>query len=87
MTYLAPSDSELTLACWAINAVGRQDIPCLIHIIPASKFFCFVFILEQAKEYHLKSQIFETDSYLVLKRIIPFIYNAYRIIIYNILGK
>lgn len=38
MTYLAPSDSELTLACWASNAVGRQEIPCLIHIIPASKF-------------------------------------------------
>lgn len=37
MTYLAPTDSELTLACWASNAVGRQDIPCLIHIIPASK--------------------------------------------------
>ncbi|XP_055324550.1 B-cell receptor CD22 [Sitodiplosis mosellana] len=35
MTYLAPSDSELTLACWASNAVGRQEIPCLIHIIPA----------------------------------------------------
>lgn len=39
MTYLAPTDSELTLACWASNAVGRQEIPCLIHIIPASKWF------------------------------------------------
>lgn len=38
MTYLAPADSELTLACWASNSVGRQEIPCLIHIIPASKF-------------------------------------------------
>lgn len=37
MTYLAPTDSELTLACWASNGVGRQDIPCLIHIVPASK--------------------------------------------------
>lgn len=37
MTYLAPTDSELTLACWASNAVGRQEIPCLIHIVPASK--------------------------------------------------
>lgn len=37
MIYLAPSDSEITLACWASNVVGRQDIPCLIHIIPASK--------------------------------------------------
>lgn len=37
MTYLAPTDSELTLACWASNAVGRQEIPCLIHIVPASE--------------------------------------------------
>lgn len=37
MTYLAPTDSELTLACWASNGVGRQEIPCLIHIVPASK--------------------------------------------------
>lgn len=38
MTYLAPSDSELTLACWASNVIGRQKMPCLIHIIPASKY-------------------------------------------------
>lgn len=36
MTYLPQSDAELvTLACWAINAVGRQTQPCLIHILPA----------------------------------------------------
>uniref|UniRef100_A0A182MVH6 Ig-like domain-containing protein n=1 Tax=Anopheles culicifacies TaxID=139723 RepID=A0A182MVH6_9DIPT len=36
MTYLPQSDSELvTLACWAINNVGRQTVPCLIHILPA----------------------------------------------------
>lgn len=39
MTYLPQSDAELvTLACWAINAVGRQTQPCLIHILPASKY-------------------------------------------------
>lgn len=42
MTYLAPTDSELTLACWASNAVGRQEVPCLIHIIPASKWLKFL---------------------------------------------
>uniref|UniRef100_A0A182THQ7 Ig-like domain-containing protein n=1 Tax=Anopheles melas TaxID=34690 RepID=A0A182THQ7_9DIPT len=37
MTYLPQSDSELvTLACWAINNVGRQTVPCLIHILPAT---------------------------------------------------
>ncbi|XP_049532118.1 hemicentin-2 isoform X2 [Anopheles darlingi] len=37
MTYLPQSDSELvTLACWAINNVGRQTVPCLIHILPAN---------------------------------------------------
>uniref|UniRef100_A0AAG5CS19 Ig-like domain-containing protein n=1 Tax=Anopheles atroparvus TaxID=41427 RepID=A0AAG5CS19_ANOAO len=36
MTHLPQSDSELvTLACWAINNVGRQTVPCLIHILPA----------------------------------------------------
>ncbi|XP_058811961.1 uncharacterized protein LOC131676713 isoform X3 [Topomyia yanbarensis] len=36
MTYLPQSDSELvTLACWAMNSVGRQTVPCLIHILPA----------------------------------------------------
>lgn len=44
MTYLAPTDSELTLACWASNAVGRQEIPCLIHILPASMYWFFSFI-------------------------------------------
>lgn len=38
MTYLPQSDVELiTLACWASNAVGHQSLPCLIHILPASK--------------------------------------------------
>lgn len=38
MTYLPQSDAELvTLACWASNVVGRQMAPCLIHILPASK--------------------------------------------------
>lgn len=42
MTYLPQSDSELvTLACWASNSVGRQALPCLIHILPASKDFSF----------------------------------------------
>ncbi|XP_037943926.1 hemicentin-1 [Teleopsis dalmanni] len=37
MTYLPQTDSELiTLACWASNAVGRQVIPCLVHILPAN---------------------------------------------------
>ncbi|CAO1422538.1 unnamed protein product [Diamesa serratosioi] len=36
MTYLPQPDTELvTLACWAVNAVGRQSFPCLIHITPA----------------------------------------------------
>ncbi|GAB0094140.1 Immunoglobulin-like domain [Sergentomyia squamirostris] len=36
MTYMPQSDTEfITLACWASNAVGRQTIPCLIHIFPA----------------------------------------------------
>lgn len=43
MAYLAPPDTEITLACWASNTVGRQETPCLIHIIPASNFFCFAF--------------------------------------------
>ncbi|XP_055585522.1 uncharacterized protein LOC129738363 [Uranotaenia lowii] len=36
MTYMPQSDAELvTLACWAMNSVGRQNVPCLIHILPA----------------------------------------------------
>ncbi|XP_055618314.1 hemicentin-2 isoform X2 [Toxorhynchites rutilus septentrionalis] len=36
MTYLPQTDAELvTLACWAMNSVGRQTVPCLIHILPA----------------------------------------------------
>ncbi|XP_065081629.1 neural cell adhesion molecule 2 isoform X2 [Ochlerotatus camptorhynchus] len=36
MTYLPQSDAELvTLACWAMNSVGRQTVPCLVHILPA----------------------------------------------------
>lgn len=39
MTYLPQTDSELiTLACWASNVVGRQTAPCLVHILPASKY-------------------------------------------------
>lgn len=44
MTYLEQSDAELTLACWASNSVGRQEIPCLIHIIPASE-YCYTVLL------------------------------------------
>ncbi|XP_023159288.1 hemicentin-1, partial [Ceratitis capitata] len=37
VTYLPQTDSELiTLACWASNSVGRQTIPCLVHILPAN---------------------------------------------------
>ncbi|XP_030244224.1 uncharacterized protein LOC115564254 [Drosophila navojoa] len=37
VTYLPQTDSELiTLACWASNAVGRQTVPCLVHILPAN---------------------------------------------------
>ena len=33
------SDSDFgTLACWAVNSIGRQKEPCMIHIYPASKF-------------------------------------------------
>lgn len=42
MTYLPQSDVELiTLACWASNMVGHQTTPCLIHILPASKYTVF----------------------------------------------
>lgn len=45
MTYLPQSDSEfVTLACWAFNAVGQQKSPCLVHIIPASKFLLLICI-------------------------------------------
>ncbi|KAL5283451.1 hypothetical protein ACFFRR_005995 [Megaselia abdita] len=37
MEYLPQSDTELvTLACWASNSVGRQQTPCLVHILPAN---------------------------------------------------
>uniref|UniRef100_A0A1B0BBE0 Ig-like domain-containing protein n=1 Tax=Glossina palpalis gambiensis TaxID=67801 RepID=A0A1B0BBE0_9MUSC len=37
VTYLPQTDSELiTLACWASNVVGRQAVPCLIHILSAN---------------------------------------------------
>ncbi|CRL07814.1 CLUMA_CG020768, isoform A, partial [Clunio marinus] len=36
VTYLPQSDSDIvTLACWAMNSVGRQSLPCLVHILPA----------------------------------------------------
>lgn len=27
-----------TLACWASNSIGRQSVPCLFHIVAASKY-------------------------------------------------
>jgi hypothetical protein len=27
-----------TLACWASNSIGRQKVPCLFHIVAASKY-------------------------------------------------
>jgi hypothetical protein len=27
-----------TLACWASNSIGRQSVPCLFHIVTASKY-------------------------------------------------
>lgn len=37
LRYALPRESELiTLACWASNIIGRQEKPCLIHVIPAS---------------------------------------------------
>lgn len=44
VTYLPQSDSDIvTLACWAMNAVGRQSLPCLVHILPARKYmFSFI---------------------------------------------
>lgn len=39
VTYLPQSDSDIvTLACWAMNAIGRQSLPCLVHILPARKY-------------------------------------------------
>lgn len=39
VTYLPQTDSDIvTLACWAMNAVGRQSLPCLIHVLPARKY-------------------------------------------------
>lgn len=42
MTYLPQSDSDIvTLACWATNTIGRQSLPCLVHILPARKYTQF----------------------------------------------
>jgi hypothetical protein len=39
VTYLPQSESDIiTLACWAMNVVGRQSLPCLVHILPARKY-------------------------------------------------
>ncbi|XP_066588707.1 neural cell adhesion molecule 2-like isoform X2 [Prorops nasuta] len=36
LEYTPTSDSDFgTLACWAINSVGRQTIPCVFNIVPA----------------------------------------------------
>lgn len=40
VTYLPQSDTDIvTLACWAMNTIGRQSFPCLVHILPARKYF------------------------------------------------
>lgn len=37
--HFTPGVSDLqSLSCWATNDVGRQETPCLFHIVPASKF-------------------------------------------------
>lgn len=36
--HFTPVAGELgTLACWASNDVGRQQTPCLFHLVPARK--------------------------------------------------
>lgn len=37
--YTPVTDTDFgTLACWASNQIGKQKVPCYVHIIQASKF-------------------------------------------------
>jgi hypothetical protein len=39
VTYLPQSETDIiTLACWAMNSIGKQSLPCLVHILPARKY-------------------------------------------------
>ncbi|GJQ65849.1 hypothetical protein Trydic_g3951 [Trypoxylus dichotomus] len=36
--HFIPGSADIdSLSCWASNVVGRQEMPCLFHVIPASK--------------------------------------------------
>lgn len=40
ITHQVLSDTdEVTLACWATNRIGKQQRPCLTHVIPASNYY------------------------------------------------
>lgn len=55
VTYLPQSESDIiTLACWAMNAVGRQSLPCLVHILPARKYTFMLNINIKCHEHLLK---------------------------------
>lgn len=39
LRYTPESDVDYgTLACWASNSIGQQKVPCLFHIVVASKY-------------------------------------------------
>lgn len=40
LRYTPVSEGDFgTLACWASNPVGRQQKPCLVHVVHASKYY------------------------------------------------
>lgn len=39
LQYTPESEADYgTLACWASNTIGRQRVPCVFHIVAASKY-------------------------------------------------
>lgn len=40
LDYTPSADTDYgTLACWASNSIGRQRLPCLFNVVPASKYY------------------------------------------------
>lgn len=69
--HFTPTTGELgTLACWASNEVGRQQTPCLFHLVQASEYIVLLpcnYAIKLCTQklyyvYHFKLSIISTQN-------------------------